>query len=177
MTASTYVLTNGKSTILAYPYTISQLLMDNPLVSFPFPVPDSVAADYNVFPVEDTDRPDFDSLTQDLSLDKPVKKGDSWLQVWTVKNASADEKKARLAGVRSGLAVSVAQGKLQLHAQGLLDKATAAVASGDPVAKITWDHAQVWRRDSDFAAFLGKSLGLNDTALDDFFKAAQQIAV
>lgn len=94
-----------------YPYSISQLRKDNPQVSFPRNLSDSLLAQYNVFPVKPSDRPAFNPVTQRLEEGTPLRhkarnpdgtfRSDDpatpeneaweWLQVWNVVPLTADE--------------------------------------------------------------------------------------
>jgi hypothetical protein len=42
-------------------------------------------------------------------------------------------------------------------------------------AKIAWEYATVWYRDSAFITSLGPSLGLTEAQIDDLFIAAAQV--
>jgi hypothetical protein len=56
-----------------YPYSISQLLRDNPQTSFPKNPSDALLAEYNVYPVKPTERPEFDPMAQRLEEGTPVR--------------------------------------------------------------------------------------------------------
>lgn len=177
MSVSTYVLTNGSNTIEKYPYSIAQMMSDNPTVSFPVPVPDEVAAQFNVYPVEDAPQPSYDYMTQNLTLVNPLKQENIWVQQWSVTTATPEEQAARLEAWRSATSCTPLQGKIELNNQGLLTNAEAAVAAADKNTQLAWANAIVWYRTSPLIETLGAQLGLTPTDLDNLFKAAQQIKV
>ncbi len=76
-------LTNGQPET----YTIGQLRRDNPQVSFPKNIPDSTLAEYNVFPVVLTDRPDGEVVEEAT----PALVNGKWTQQWTVRSMTAEE--------------------------------------------------------------------------------------
>jgi hypothetical protein len=79
-------LTNGQPEN----YSIGQLRRDNPQVSFPKTIPDAVLADYDVYPLQPTDRPQVDH-TKNVSEGTPVQQDGEWVQVWDVTDASEEE--------------------------------------------------------------------------------------
>ena len=84
-------------TAKAYPYSVGQLLANNPGTSFPESPTDELLASYGVYPVVATERPAYDSATQNLTEATPALVGGFWTQKWTVSAASADEIAARKA--------------------------------------------------------------------------------
>jgi len=79
-------LTNG----IPENYSIGQLRRDNPQVSFPKSIPDDTLAEYDVYPLKPTDRPEVD-YTKNVAEGTPVQQGGEWVQVWDVTDASAEE--------------------------------------------------------------------------------------
>ena len=68
-----------------YPYNPRSLKSEFPNVSFPKPTPDSVLADYGVYPVADTAQPPYDPATQNIAEGFPADAGgNSWSQTWDV---------------------------------------------------------------------------------------------
>ena len=65
-----------------YPYSISQLRKDNPQVSFPENPFAELLAEYGVYPVKPTDRPQVD-YTKIVSEGTPGFDGE-WKQTWVV---------------------------------------------------------------------------------------------
>ena len=93
-----YVLTDGATTVVAYPYDYTQLKLANPNVSFPLVPDETTLADYNVFPVTPVQPEEIDPLSQDLNEGTPEFDGESgWRQVWIVTNVSAEVEAARRA--------------------------------------------------------------------------------
>lgn len=91
-----YILApNG--TAETYPYSIGQLRKDNPQVSFPRDLSPELLASYGVYPVTRTDRPDYNSITHDLSEGTPALIEGVWTQTWEITAASQEEVDARFA--------------------------------------------------------------------------------
>lgn len=87
---SEFVLTDGASTIVQFPYTIRQLRMDNRNVSFPPEMTAQQLADWNVFPVVRLSQPVYDPLTQRLEINaQPTLNLGVWERGWTVMNLDA----------------------------------------------------------------------------------------
>lgn len=177
MSVSTYVLTDGKNTVITYPYSLGQMIADNPTVSFPVPTPDEIAADYNTFPVVDTPQPSYDPMTQNLTLVNPAKQAGVWHQEWSVTEATPEEQAARLEAWRANTSCTPLQGKIELNNEGLLTNAEAAVAAADKNTQLAWANAIIWYRTSPLIETLGTELGLSPIDLDNLFKQAQQISV
>jgi hypothetical protein len=62
-----------------------------------------------------------------------------------------------------------------LSAAGKLTAATAAVNAAGGLAKLAWDNAIEFRRDSPTIAGLAEAVGLDDAAVDALFIAAAEI--
>jgi hypothetical protein len=84
-------------TAKTYPYSVGQLMAENPQVSFPENPTDELLASYGVYSVAATDRPAYDSITQNLTEAAPALVGGVWMQKWVVSAASNDEVAARKA--------------------------------------------------------------------------------
>ena len=80
-------ITNG----VAESYAVDQLLLDNPQVSFPQPIPSHVLAEYGVFPLLATEPPKHDEATQNIAPGAPAFDGQTWHQTWAVTEATARE--------------------------------------------------------------------------------------
>ena len=85
-------LNNGE--VIRYPYTITDLRLETPNVSFPATMTAEELAPFNIVPVTPTDAPNVD-YTKDLSR-WAAKNGSSWVEVWTVTDATAEEIADRL---------------------------------------------------------------------------------
>lgn len=177
MSVSTYVLTDGADNIVQYPWSIDQMMMANPTVSFSTPVPDEVAAAFNTFPVTDTARPDVDQLWQTVSLGNPTKQDGVWVQHWTITDLTPEEHDTLMVAYRQNLNCSPLQGKIELENRGLLDAAETAVAAADKITKLAWANATIWQRTSPMIESLGAGLNLTPDDLDSLFVAAAKIYV
>ena len=71
--------------------------------------------------------------------------------------------------------VSRFQARAALHLAGLHDDAEAAIAQANPLSRIAWEHANVYRRDSPTVISIGQQLGLSDADMDELFKTAASI--
>lgn len=69
------------------------------------------------------------------------------------------------------------QAKLALHNAGLLTAVLAVVDQADAAAKIAWENAEVFRRDSPLLNQLATAAGITQEHLDTLFAAAKQIRV
>lgn len=82
--------------VAKFPYSMGELLADNPQTSFPQNPPDELLASYGVFPVEQTSAPQVSS-TQVAEPNGCVKDGNRWETAWMVRNKTADELAAEAA--------------------------------------------------------------------------------
>lgn len=96
-----------------YPYSIGHLRKDNPQISFPKNPTDALLASYNVFPVIATERPVYDTTTQNLSEGKPFIVNGVWMQGWVVTDATTEEVDQRKANQLE----SLKQQRAQAYAQ------------------------------------------------------------
>ena len=96
-------LTNGS--VDQFPYTIGQLRRDNPSVSFPAKIPDSILNQYDVYPVTELDKPSFDSVTQTLTLGTPSLNGNQWEVSYVVENRLQADAELRVRQNRDALLI------------------------------------------------------------------------
>lgn len=83
-------VTNGS--VDTYPYNVGKLRRDNPNTSFPKIVPDTMLADWGVYPVTVEDQPSFTERTQNCTRDaQPSLVNSVWTIGWTVTDKTADE--------------------------------------------------------------------------------------
>ena len=87
-----YVLVTGDSAIY---YSITDLRRDNPQVSFPAEMNDSLLAEYSVYPLTATPYPEVD-YTKNVANGDPVLVDGNWTQVWIVSDATPEEIEQRL---------------------------------------------------------------------------------
>ena len=80
-------LTNGTPT----PYSIGQLRSDNPQVSFPHTPPDSLLAEYDVYPVTTTEPPAHTETEVVESAGYLQLDDNSWVQAWSVRPMTEQE--------------------------------------------------------------------------------------
>ena len=85
-------LKNGK--VDQYPYTLTELVVDNPNTSFPFdPLSDSELREaFSVVVVQENPRPDFNAQTHVCIEKNPELKSGKWTQVWQTKAKTSAEK-------------------------------------------------------------------------------------
>lgn len=91
-------LKNGQ--VEKYPYSQGQLKADNPDTSFPRELPDSLLADWGVYPVKPVEQPQVDH-TKNVKEDTPQFINDEWVQVWEVTPASNAEILQRILDLRA----------------------------------------------------------------------------
>ena len=73
------------------------------------------------------------------------------------------------------MSVTRFQARAALLLAGLLDDAEAAIAQANPLSRIAWEHANVYRRDSPTLISIGQRLGLSEADMDELFKTAASI--
>lgn len=136
-------LTNG----IPEHYSIGKLRRDNPNISFPKHVPESLLAEYDVYPVVETPQPAFDPVTQTVSqADVPVLEGGQWVRKWTVADKSAEQIAAE-AG-RKAAAVRAERDKLLAESDWVVTKAVEQNAQdglGIQVPQVWLDYRQALR--------------------------------
>ena len=101
-----------------YPYTIGNLRRDNPQTSFPKRPSNEMLEGWNVYVVARVDRPDVDTITQNLSEGTPVLVDNQWVQVWVVEEATLEQ---------------IAERKAQQVAQAKAQRAEAYREEADPL--------------------------------------------
>lgn len=172
----TYVLVDGEN--VTYPYSVTDLRRANPQVSMRADPPPETLAEFGMFPVEQTERPSYDPITQDL-VRSVEQQGGTWREVWTITDASSEAVQARLSAKRAGMVVTMRQARLALLGAGRLAEVEAALASlpspEKEAAQISWEYAAEVRRISPLVSGLAPALGLDDAALDALFDAAAAI--
>jgi hypothetical protein len=82
-----------------YPYSISELKKDNPQTSFPSEISNALLAEHNVYKVEETQMPSV-SFDKNIAEAQPQLVNGVWKQVWSVTDATAEEKLARVISLR-----------------------------------------------------------------------------
>ena len=88
----TYRLKHPDTGSITYPFYKEQLPATFPQTSFPFPIPDSIAAEFGCLPVAPIEPPEHDPRTQRLVEHDPEELEDGTLrQVLTVRPATPEE--------------------------------------------------------------------------------------
>jgi hypothetical protein len=83
-----------------YPYTIGELRKDNNQTSFPANIPNSLLAEYDMYPVEATEHPTV-GFDKNVAEGQPELVDGVWKQVWTVSDATAEEQLSRVLDARA----------------------------------------------------------------------------
>jgi len=86
-----YIKVNSDSK--TYPYNVQTLRLDNPYTSFPESI-EEVSNDYNVFLVNETAQPAFNSKTQKVILDEPEYRNGQYYQRWKIVSQTLEESKS-----------------------------------------------------------------------------------
>jgi len=80
------------SQVSKYPYTLDNLRKDNPSVSFPNLITNSLAAEFGCHMVFKENTPDFDPLTQKIvESDTPVLTDGKWMVTKSVESMTSEE--------------------------------------------------------------------------------------
>lgn len=101
-----------------YPYSIGNLIEDNPSTSFPEGMPEERLAEWGVFPVKQVESPSYDGITETLTEELPIKIKNEWVQSWTVSSASNEE---------------ISNRKLELNREAESNRAYAYRTESDPL--------------------------------------------
>lgn len=90
---TTYVLTDGATTVLAYPYTIDDLRAANPSWSIPWPMTNEQMAEFDMFPVVTAPEPTYDANNQICETNSiPTLVEGVWVLEWTITNMTPEQK-------------------------------------------------------------------------------------
>jgi len=76
--------------VVKYPYSVAMFRLDNPQLSLPDNVSDKTLESFGVFPVRASLRPEVD-YTKNVAEGVPAQQNGSWVQVWNVTDATAEE--------------------------------------------------------------------------------------
>lgn len=87
---SVYVLAPD-NTVEKYPYSLTDLIFNNPETSFPNPMTNEVAADFSTYPVVETPQPLYDPISENLDWVDPILEDGVWVQQWSVSAATPEE--------------------------------------------------------------------------------------
>lgn len=89
------------NTVIKYPYSITDLRIDNPTIAFPKLPDDNTLASFDVVPVTLTDPPQCEYTKNPVSTIALI--GDKWVQQWTLIDASEEEQAERLRNQEDGV--------------------------------------------------------------------------
>lgn len=103
-----YIKLNSDNTT-TYPYELWKLREDFPNVSFPQPYEIAPLADFGVFPVSDTPKPEFDRRVVKLEEGDPLLMGNVYTQVWTTVPLNAQEQQAAAQQIEQEIVVQTQQ--------------------------------------------------------------------
>lgn len=92
-------VTNGTAEI----YTIGKLRKENPSVSFPKIIPNSILAEYSVYPVTQLDQPNYDSSTHKIEERDVELVNGVWTKGWNAVALSVDETATQLADKKANV--------------------------------------------------------------------------
>jgi len=98
-------LTNGNPE----KYSIGKLRRDNPNVSFPKNIPDSVLEEFDVYPLTTGEKPEHNPTTEKVVEGTPVKQGDDWVQVWDIVELTEEETAEYMASLQQQITSKVQQ--------------------------------------------------------------------
>ena len=84
-----------KDGITTYPYTIGQLKLENPNVSFPQAITNEVLENFGVYPVESVEV--TDDYTKNIVEGTPTLSGSVYVQTWNITDATEEEINIKIA--------------------------------------------------------------------------------
>jgi len=79
---------------ITYPYTIEELKLDNPNVTFPQTLSDAILIEWDMFPVQQTPKPN--DYTKNITEGTPELINDVYFQTWNQSNTSDSEINSRI---------------------------------------------------------------------------------
>lgn len=157
---------------ITYPYTIQLLKNEYPHTSFPNEISSSLLAEYNVYTVLNTQKPDCNQLTEDVIELAPALISDVWTQQWQVITVSSEIAESRIQAVRDEMSCTPRQARLILQQMNLLEAVETWITTSDAATKIEWNFAQEIKRTWPPLIACAIALNLTDSNLDDMFIAA-----
>lgn len=98
-----YILTNENNDVVTFPYYDHMLRRDNPNTSFPKKMTDATRATFNMYPVIEGDRPEYDGEVHDLTHDTPTYANNVWSHTWTKTNKPQSVAEANVRATRDKL--------------------------------------------------------------------------
>lgn len=86
-----YYVKANESSVVKFPYSIDDLKNDNPNTSFPVDVPIATLADWDVYPVEVSPKPDVAPDQDAIANSMPDYVNGVWVLGWTVQQKTEQE--------------------------------------------------------------------------------------
>ena len=87
-----FVKTDNDKKVVTYPYLLADLISDNPNTSFPCNITEELAAQWNVFPVIEEEKPVYHERIQKcVRNSEPTFDGSHWRVDWTVSSKTEEE--------------------------------------------------------------------------------------
>lgn len=176
-----YVRLSGSEVI--YPYTITDLRLalrrgdlseNGESIHLKKDPTDSDLAEFKVFPVEPSDNPAGDVVSDYCAYD-----GGRWVQRWNARSFTPEEATAITLERRQGMAVSMAQAQLAMLDRGILANVEPAIAQmpspEKEQAQIVWAKSATVKRLDPLVTSLGVMLGLSDDDIDGLFDLAETL--
>jgi hypothetical protein len=152
----TYILCDATDTVaVTYPYSVRQLITDNPNTSFEVVITPATLAQFHVFLVTEVVAPVVVASAQYVIEATPVRVGSTWTQTWTVLDYATEVIAQKLALVRSDIWIAVKA----LRTSRILD-------GGVIVAGTDWYHTDIVSR-SQYQQLLTKARDLTASGSPD----------
>ncbi len=127
---------------------------------------------FGVYPVAQSPEPTEYGYTSSNAV--PQSDG-TWLQVWSVRDYTEDEKIFN----REGMVVSMRQARLAMLNSGILGNVEAALAAmvspEKEQAEIEWQYSTTVERNSPLITLLAPGLNLSDDEVDELFRQAEKL--
>jgi hypothetical protein len=151
-------------TVVKYPYTIRDLIRDNPRTSFPADMTNEQLAEWGVYTVRDTPEPVHDATLQRAVWGAPVLTRGEWVHSWELVELDQAERDRRTEQRLESASMGRLEFMLSLLDKGLLDQVESLVDQSDRRLQLYWNNAIEFRRSDAQLAGL-----LDSTSLDKVF--------
>lgn len=167
-----YVLAN-KGNIKKFPYSPEQLSIDVN-GTFPWPIPESLLAEFNVYPVDIGDPPKFnDSLEYADIVGCEYDDADNkYKAVWRVRDLTEEELDSRVPSI-----VSMSQFRKALFLSGDLFSVNVSFdrMEADRLTQIDWEYATEVDRRSSLIEYIKEVLMCSDAKIAEIFHLASTL--
>jgi hypothetical protein len=90
-------------------YSVEQLRRDNSNISFPAELNERALADYNVFYLNEVDKPKFDPSKEEIVELEPINSNGKWFQAWGVKKLSTEQSNEYFIKISKEISTSLQQ--------------------------------------------------------------------